>query len=135
MHNLTRWNDKRKRGKGKPSRLTDDDMQWIIAARREGVKWEVIERKYGYGPTSARNISDSILHRTGVELRNPQHSKRVQIAPVTVMVPTIAETPTVKSAFEECDARALKRRGFSVMQIAALLRKPYREVLNALEAR
>lgn len=42
--------------------------------------------------------------------------------------------PSTPSAFTEYRPRELKARGFSVQQIAALLRKPYREVRAAIEA-
>ncbi len=112
-----------------PRSLTASELQYIADARLTKTPWKVILGKLNLNPKAERHIADLASQHVGRDIRRGcRPSLKVFDEPV------IAARPEVKSAFAEYDARKLRARGFTLTQIAALLRKPYREVQAILEA-
>lgn len=103
-----------KLGSGRHSRFTAEQVDRMERMRALGMSHAAIGETFG---TTKQYVCRLIAGNVGPRYRGDS-------------APKLA--PQLKSAFEEYDARKLKSRGFSVMQIAALLRKPYREVEQAV---
>lgn len=97
--------------------LTEENKVSIRRMRNAGLTLRAIGEVFGVNKATIHYV----MHPRKLKDQKPQ--------------PTLKSLPEFKSAYQEYDAYQLWLRRYSVQQIAALLRKPYREIRAAIEAR
>jgi len=119
------------RGMGHHQKLSDEDWQEVRRLRAEGTPYRELAHRF-------RVSHVTIRHHLMYGCANPNGRVRASRAKEDKRrypegEPAIARQPEVQDAFFAHDVKQLAERGYKPNDIAALLRKPYREVRAALE--